>query len=211
MRREFSLAAVVLMVGMATGVAGAASVKSGPQVGQRTLPFTSNAVTGANRGQQHCYICELKEEPAVLIFARRMDAPTARLLRDLRDAVRENASRKLFGWMVFLADADSGEDVGDRATGEGAMERSAFEFARKNAATTLPLTVLDDPQGPPGYRIAPDAVVTVLFFRNGKVLANRAYRDREWNESAAAGALRDLRPLLSAPTTPESAPATAKP
>jgi hypothetical protein len=180
----------------------AAVLKSGPQPGQRPLPFTSNAITGEHRGQQHCYICGLKDEPAVLIFARKQDPPTARLLRDLRDAIREHSDKKLFGWLVFLASPDPSTDNGARASGESAVEQSALEFARRNNATTLPLTVLDDPQGPPGYRIAPDAAVTILFFRSGKIVANRAYRDREWTLDAAGGALRDLRVLLAAPTTP---------
>jgi len=140
-------------------------------------------VTGPYRGQQYCYVCELKDEPAVLVFARNPDENTGRLLRNVRDAVRANQKSKLFGWMVFLA---------PDAAGEQAMELQAYEFARKNGATGLPVSVLGDPQGPPGYLISPDSEVTVIVFRGGKVLYNRAYRKKEWTSKAATSALKEL-------------------
>ena len=59
-------------------------------------------------------------------------------------------------------------------------------------STTLPISALADPEGPPGYLIAPDAAVTLIAFRSGKVLYNRAYRPSEWNDAAADAALKDL-------------------
>jgi hypothetical protein len=168
--------------------AAAAPVRSGPQAGERPLPFTSNMVTGPRRGQQYCYVCELKDEPAILVFARRTDEPTARLLRGVRDAVRSGHAQKLFGWFVFLSPADTASQT--------AAERQAFEFARANGATSLPISNLGDPAGPPGYQIDPDAQVTLVFFRSGKVLANRAFRAREWNNKAADSLVRELPKLL---------------
>ena len=58
------------------------------------------------------------------------------------------------------------------------------------------MTCLGDPDGPPGYRISPDAVVTILMFRGGiqgRVLSNKAYST--WTMSEAQNALRDLTPL----------------
>lgn len=176
--------AVALAVCAGTALGAPQAVRSGPQVGERPLPFTSNVVTGPNRGKQHCYICELKDEPAVLVFARRPDAATARLLRELREAVREHENEKLFGWLVFLGE--------EGAAPEADLERRAYELARQHGVTSLPITALGDPAGPPGYQIAPEAEVTVLVFRSGKVLYNRAYRAREWNVGAAGAALKEL-------------------
>jgi hypothetical protein len=165
-------------------LAAPAELRSGPQVGERPLPFTSNMVTGEHRGQQYCYVCELKDEPAVLVFARRPDAATARLLRDLREAIQEYKQEKLFGWMVFLGNPDTASETG--------TERRAWELAREAGATSVPISALGDPQGPPGYRIAPEADLTLIIFRRGKVLYNRAYRAGEWNERAAGSALKEL-------------------
>ncbi len=183
-RRDILGAGLIVAAGAVLPAAGQDGLRSGPQAGQRPLPFTSNLVTGPYRGKQHCYVCELKDEPAVLIFARRLDEPTARLLRNLRDAVQEHKSEKLFGWFVFLSAAD--------ARSEAELEQQLEQFARDNGASRLPVSALGDPEGPPGYRIAREADVTVLLFRSGKVLANRAYRAREWNNGAAGRALRDL-------------------
>src|SRR4051794_36701118 len=105
MRRSGGLALTgpAAFLALAVGTAAAApAVRSGPQPGQQPLPFTSNMVTGPHRGQQHCYICDLGDEPAVLVFARHTGDGTARLLRALRDAVRAHEKEKLFGWLVIL-------------------------------------------------------------------------------------------------------------
>src|SRR5688572_299383 len=101
--RSLSLALSALAWGLlALRPAAAAPVRSGPQVGERPLPFTSNMVTGPNRGKQYCYVCELKEEPVVLVFARRMSPATGRLMRLLQERVREHQGVRLFGWVCFL-------------------------------------------------------------------------------------------------------------
>lgn len=172
------------------GVAVAAPVVSGPQPGERPLPFTSNMVTGVNRGKQYCYVCELKDEPAVLVFARRTDAATGRLLRDLRDLIRDRQKERFFGWMVFLGPEDTASETD--------LERRAYRYAQENGCTSVALSALGDPQGPPGYRIAPEAEVTLIFFRRSKVLYNRSYSAREWNERAADGALKEVVRRLDA-------------
>lgn len=168
----------------------AAPLKSGPQPGERPLPFTSNMVTGTHRGQQFCYVCELKDEPAVLVFARRQDATTARLMQQLQQAARQHRGEKLFGWFCFLGEGG--------AASEQALETAAEAFARTNGASNLVVSALGDPQGPPGYVIAPDAAVTALFFRSGKVIANRAFRAAEWNARAADAVMGELPKLLGA-------------
>lgn len=177
---------------LAVGVACAApaSLRSGPQVGGRPLPFTSNLVSGPHRGEQHCYICDLKDEPAILVFARNRTPATAKLLQDLRDAVRQHRDVKLFAWTVFV-----GVPAGST---EGAVEQDTWRFVRENEATALPVSVLGDIQGPPGYLIAPDAEVTVIGFRNNKVIFNEAYRAKEWSGKAADHALKHLPELLKA-------------
>lgn len=169
---------------LATGVLAApAGLRSGPQPGDRPLPFTSNVVTGKFRGQQHCFVCDLKDEPAVLVFVREPNDGTARLLHNMEDQVREHRSEKLFGWVVFL---------GEQGTAaETSLESQAFRFARANGVSSVPVSVLGDPQGPPGYLVSRDAAATVLAFRSGKILWNRAYRAKDWNARAADGALKD--------------------
>ena len=193
MAARFLLAGMVCAVLAASAplVAAPPALKSGPQAGERVLPFTSNQVTGEQRGRQYCYVCSLTDETAVLVFARHTDEATGRLLADLRREVRERRAQKLFGWFVFLG--------ADGTASETALEAQAYEFARKHGALALPISALGDPEGPPGYRIAPDADVTVVIFRERKVLYNRAYRTREWSARAAENALSDVEKWLKKP------------
>lgn len=165
-----------------------AAVKSGPQPGERMLPFTSNMVSGPQRGKQYCYVCELKDEPAVLVFARKMDEPTARLMRNLREQVRTHAREKLFVWFVFLGEKDTASQT--------ALERQAYDFTRRHGGASMPVSALGDPQGPPGYFIAPEAQTTVLMFRERVVRSNRAFTAREWNARAADAIVKDLPAFL---------------
>jgi hypothetical protein len=189
---RFSSGSAAAVLALALPLAAAPALRSGPQPGERPLPFTSNIVTGPYRGKQHCYVCELKDEPAVLVFARRTDEATARLLQGLRDAVRERRQEKLFAWMVFLGapDTDSQTD----------LERRAYEFARSNGAAALPISALGEPLGPPGYQIAPEAAATVLGFQSGKILYSRAFRRDEWTPRAAESVLKELPKALPSPS-----------
>jgi hypothetical protein len=166
-------------------------LQSGPQAGDKPQPFTSNMVTGPHRGQQYCYVCELKDEPALLVFARGTDAATGRLLRALQAALQERRGEKLFGWVVFLGKDDT--------PSETALERQAYDLARRNEATNVVVSALGDLEGPPGYRIAPDAAATVILFRSGKILYNRAYRAREWTPRTAETALKEPLRMVGSP------------
>jgi hypothetical protein len=191
------LGTALFLLTAGTGFAEDAA-QSGPARGERVLPFTSNFVTGPHRGKQYCYVCELKDEPAVLVFARETDPATARLLRELRRATQSFAAQKLFGWFVFLA--------ADDTAAETTLEQRAYELAREQGAAGLPVSVLGDPDGPPGYLISRKAAVTVLVFRKGKVLENRSFNTANWNDRAAGKALHGLRELIersTAPTTSE--------
>jgi hypothetical protein len=169
-------------------------LRSGPQVGERPLPFTSNLVTGPHRGQQYCYVCELKEEPVALVFARHMTPPTGHLMRRLQAVVREHPEQKLFGWVVFLGEGST--------AAERDLENAAYQFARANEAAGLAVSALGDPQGPPGYLIAPEAEVTVLLYRRQKVVANLAFRASEWNTRAADQVIKEIPQLFTAPAAP---------
>lgn len=190
---------------LATGGLAGEALRSGPQLGQRPLPFTSNAVTGPNRGKQHCYVCEMKDETAVLAFCRSLDEPTRILLGALRDAAKTYPREKYFGWLVVL-----GKERGTvTAAAEAALEAEALALARRAGATSVPLSALGDIDGPPGYNVAPDAMTTVLIFRSGKVLYNRAYKKNEWTPRAAREALKALPGLIEKRPAAGSPPAPA--
>src|SRR4051812_545689 len=125
---------------------------SGLDVGQRPGPYSSVVSVGAQRGQSHCFICETADKPAVVVFARSADDDLARLVRLLDQAVADNKSGDLRAWVTFLNE-----------------EQTAFDpvlvgWAKKNAVRNVSLSVFEDRDGPPAYRLHRDADVTVLLF-----------------------------------------------
>jgi hypothetical protein len=58
------------------------------------------------------------------------------------------------------------------------------KWAKLLGLKATPVGVFDDPVGPPSYKLAEDADVTVLLFVNRKVVSNFAFRAGELNEDA---------------------------
>jgi hypothetical protein len=155
------------------GISSAAEpCKSGLEAGKKPGPYSAVVATGAKRGQSHCYICETGDRPAVIIFARDLTDPLAKLVRQLDTALTTHKKAELRGWVTFLADDPASFDA------------QVVKWAKKKAIANVPLAVFSDAGGPPSYRIAKDADVTVLFFVKQKVAANFAFR---------AGALNDAK------------------
>jgi hypothetical protein len=141
-------------------------------------------VTGPQRGQSYCYICETADKPAVIVFARRLTAPLGKLVRLLDKKVTEHNKTGLRGWVTFLA-----EDTTD-------FEGQVVKWGKKHAIANLPLAVFTDAVGPPSYRLARDADVTVLLFVKQKVVANFAFRAGELSDSGIGEVLKALPKIV---------------
>lgn len=140
---------------------------SGVPVGERPGPYTFVVCTGKERGQLTCYICETANKPAVVVFARSTSQELGELVAALDQAVADPKNAPLRGWVTFLHD--------DHVKIDG----SIVEWGKNHAIKTMPLGVFEDVNGPPSYRLAPDADVTVLLFTKQQVKANFAFRAGE--------------------------------
>ena len=79
---------------------------------------------------------------------------------------------------------------------EGLDERlSAAAKKHKLAKTVL---AIDPPAGPEGFQVAADADVTVVLYREFKVLANHAFRKGELSEQAIERIVADLPKIVPA-------------
>ena len=144
---------------------------SGPQVGHRPGPYSFLVATGPERGQPTCYVCETAEKPGVIVFARSLSDPLAKLLGACDVAVAARPKDAMRAWATVL---------GEKTTGLDDLGR----WAAKAGLKAVPVGVFDDPVGPPSYKLADDADVTVLVFENKKVVANFAFRKGELDEAA---------------------------
>ena len=155
---------------------------SGPQVGQRPGPYSFLVASGPERGQQTCYVCETAEKPAVIVFARSLSDPLGQLLTKCDAAVAARPKGALRGWMTVLGEKTVGlDDLG--------------KWAKQAGLKAVPVGVFDDPVGPPSYKLADEADVTVVLFENKKVVANFAFRAGELDDAAVKRVAEQLTRL----------------
>lgn len=138
---------------------------SGVPVGQRPGPYSFLVATGPERGKQTCYICEQLDKPTAVVFVRSLSDNAGKLMAafDLEMATRTDAGFK--AWMTQVtktADLDG-----------------LAKWAQKQGLKGSPVGAFEDADGPPAYKLAADADVTVLLFVNQKVVSNFAFRKGE--------------------------------
>jgi hypothetical protein len=139
---------------------------SGVAVGGKPGPYTFHVATGPQRGQLTCYICETEQRPAVIVFARSM------------------SEQEMRAWVTFLSDDQTG------------LDPKLVAWAKKHAVRAVPLGVFEDVGGPPTYKLAKDADVTVLLYVKRKVVSNFAFRADEFTNAKADEVLKGLPKLL---------------
>ena len=98
----------------------------------------------------------------VCIFARKTSEPLASLVKQIDKKIGESNNLKSFVVILTSEGDKTKEDLKKLATDAG--------------VTKVPLTMLQDPVGPPDYEIAKNADFTVLMWRHHKVMVNHAYK-----------------------------------
>lgn len=153
---------------LATATASA-EVTSGPQVGDSVGAFTvlkvaGNPDDGFPVGKSGCYRCKTGSKPVVMVFARSADEKLAKLLKKIEEEVEEHQDEKLMSFVNMIgADSES-------------LKKATEEFASKHGLKRIAFVVPEDAKdGPADFNIAPDADVTVVCYREGKVKANHAF------------------------------------
>ena len=177
--------AILLTLASLTAAADAPCV-SGPRVGQRPAPYSFVLCTGPERGKSHCYICETADRPAVIVFARSLSAPLAKLAGKLDKALADHKAAELRSWVTLLAEDQSKVDA------------DVLAWVKKNAIRSLPVGVFEDTDGPPSYRLHRDADVTVLLSVNKKVVVNLAFRPGELTDAKIAEVIAALPKIVPA-------------
>jgi hypothetical protein len=174
----------ILFASLATPASAQMGLRSGLQPGQRPGPYTSIVCSGPQRGTLHCFICETADKPAVIIFARSLSDPLGKLASKLDRAVSEHKAAELRAWITFLA-AD-----------QTSLDAQVVQWGLKHAVGSVPLGVFEDVVGPPTYRIAREADVTVLLSVQQKVVANYTFRKGDLTDERIEEILRALPQAL---------------
>lgn len=166
-----SLSVTGLMAATVLGITASAwaEVTSGPRVGDPVGAFTVTKVAGnpgdgVADGRTLCYRCKMGQRPVVMVFARSADESFAKFLKQLDEELEEHADDKLTAFVNMIGtDAES-------------LKQAAADFVAKHGIKRVAFVVPEDVEnGPPEFKIAPEADVTVVCYKEGTVTANHAF------------------------------------
>jgi hypothetical protein len=176
----------VFALAVATGLAVAAEMKSGPQKGEKIPgPFNPLNVTGEDAGQKRCLVCKNGDNPVVMIFARCADCPmTAKLIKAVDKATEQNSKCDMGSFVVFCTDEDK-------------TEAKLKDMANKEGLKKIILSI-DNPAGPKGYNVDKDADVTVVLYNNRKIEANYAFKKGEIKDKDIEAVIKDVAKITPA-------------
>ena len=105
-----------------------------------------------------------------MIFAREINDPLTGLVKKIDEATAKNADCKMGSFVVFCSD-------------EEGLDKKLKALSEKEHLKKIVLTV-DNPSGPPAYKVAKDADVTVVLYNQRDVKANFAFKQGELNDAA---------------------------
>ncbi len=181
---------LIVQLGILSALLGAGPIRaddpcvSGLGAGKKPGPYSFLVATGPQRGQSSCFICETGERPAIVVFARTPNDSLGKLVNTLDKSVSDHKAADLRGWVTFLSDGADG------------LEDKVVKWGRDHAIRTMPLGIFEDADGPPSYKLARDADVTVLLFTKHKVVANFAFRAGELNDERVKDVMKAVPDLL---------------
>jgi hypothetical protein len=120
----------------------------------------------------------------VNVFAREITDNLASLVKQLDKVVGENEGKNMAGFVVLLTEDPDAD------------EAKLKQLAAKHGIKNIPLTVYDGSAGPPNYKIAKDADVTVHMWVGLKVKANHAFGKGKLDKAASAKIVADTAKIL---------------
>jgi hypothetical protein len=178
---KFAIAAAVVLA--FAGAVSAQSITSGPQAGDNVPgPFAPLNVTGPDAGDKVCLYCKNGANPVAMIFARQVSPALVSLIKKIDAATAAHQDCRMGSFVTFLSDSPE-------------LPAALKQVAeREQIQKTILCTFA--PAGPPSYKIAPDADVTVILYTHRTVKANYAFRAGELTEPAADAIVADVAKIL---------------
>ncbi len=177
------IASMVALLLVAT-VAIAATVKSGPDIGEGVAAFNVKDITGPSAGKSLCYRCQYGAKPVACIFTREITDEVASLIAEIDKTVGANKDKKMCSFVVLLTDdADAGA-------------KQLAKLAKDKDIKNVPLTVYDGNAGPDSYKIAKDAAVTVLYWNKSRLQSSHAFAAGKMTSDDVKAVVADASTIL---------------
>ena len=162
------------------------ALRSGRDVGQAVPSFYVRAVTGPLRNKSVCYVCRNGDRPVVMVLMQRLDHGLAELLKGIDAVVDANRATGLRSFGVLISEEPS----------QDAPKLQTLAFDEK---IDLPLTVATTVvSSSTCQNVHPHAAVTVVLYRNSKVVSTFAYRAGELDGQKVDEVLAGVRELAAA-------------
>jgi hypothetical protein len=118
-----------------------------------------------------------------MVFAREVSGPLTSLVKKLDAATAANKANKMGSFVVFCSDSES-------------LEKQLKALADKENIKSTILTIDNNVSGPPKYKVAKDADVTVVLYLKHDVKANYAFKKGEFKEADVEKIVGDLTKIL---------------
>jgi len=166
---------------VACGVAPAAELRSGPQVGATVPgPFEPLNLNGPDAGDDCCLYCKFGNIPVTMVFAPKPSDGLAKLVRDLEAAAAAANKAGEVGACVVVTDTSA------------ATRRALGKLADDANLRHVVLAVID-PAKLKDYELSPDAAATVLLYSRRVVRVNHAFRTGELTDQAVRAVADDVK------------------
>jgi len=158
------------LLGLLATTLAAADLKSGPQPGEKVPgPFEPLNVNGEDAGRKQCLYCKHGDSPVAAVFARTADdANLVKLLTALDALTDKNQKVEMGTFAIYLSDDAKLADK---------LKQQAEQAKYKQMVLAI-----DGAEGPAKYRIAKDADITVLLYKDRVVIANYAFEKGKLGE-----------------------------
>jgi hypothetical protein len=130
----------------------------------------------------------LGDVPVAAVFAREITPALTSLVKKLEKATADNKDAKVAAWVILLTDDDKAEE-------------KLKELADKEKVKKVMLGI-ESPGGPPKYKIAKEADVTVLLYAEKTVKKSYVFEKGKLTEKDAtniAAAVKDIIPEKKEP------------
>jgi hypothetical protein len=196
MRRSLWLALAAALFSGLTALSAADMLKSGPQAGEK-LPgsFHPLNINGSHAGNEHCLVCEYGLDPVVLVFAR--DVPSGSsltLLQKLEKALEDHQAASLKAFAVFLSpNFDKEEERKDLVQKLDSLTKGAEHPLKQLVLSADSASELEKQ-----YKINKEAELTVLVYKQLKVVDNFAYAKDKLTEKDVDAILAAVDKMLPA-------------
>ncbi len=121
----------------------------------------------------------------VSIFTRSITDDLTSLVKNIDKQVAKNKDQRMAAFVVLLSDDPDAD------------EKKLQDLAAKHGIKHVPLTIFDGTAGPPRYKIAKDAEVTVMMWKRTRVQANHAFAKGKLTAKDVKAVAKDTSKILN--------------